>query len=276
MIKMLHLLTGFILRSARYGKLFFSDLLTIVRRGKLVIPPTRLMRNYGTSDIKTFLKNGEDFYEDCRELGKLKPSDSVLDIGCGIGEKTRPLVGYLIGQYEGVDIIKVGVDWCRKRISPKHPNFHFQVIDVYSQFYNPKGTYEASEYKFPFKDESFDFIYLGSVFTHMLPADVENYVFEIARMLKKRGRCLATFFLLNSESRELISAGKSTLDFKHTLNEHMILSKEQPEAAICYDETYVLTLFRRAGLITANPVYGSWCERKFFRRYQDYVLGVKN
>jgi SAM-dependent methyltransferase len=274
-INKLQQLGGLLARIVHNGKAILTDLFSFAKRWRLVLPPTRLTMIYGTSDIKTFLKNGEDFYRDSLEIGNLRPTENVLDIGCGIGEKTRPLVGYLNGRYEGVDIIKVGVDWCRKNISSKHPNFHFQLIDVYSNFYNPKGKYKASEYKFPFKDESFDFIYLGSVFTHMLPADVENYVFEIARMLKKRGRCLATFFLLNNESQELIQAGKSTLAFKYALDGHLTISKEQPEAAICYDEGYALKLFERAGLVTRAPIYGSWCERKTFRIYQDYVLGVK-
>ena len=53
--------------------------------------------------------------------------------------------------------------------------FRFQQIDVSTELYNKEGRYQASEYRFPFPDDSFDFVMLGSVFTHMLPEDVANY-----------------------------------------------------------------------------------------------------
>lgn len=134
-------------------------------------------------------------------------------MGCGIGRKTIPLTKYLdkTGRYEGFDIIKTEVDLCKKRISTKYPNFHFQRVDIFNECYNPKGKYKASEFKFPFENEFFDFVVLGSIFTHMLPEDIENYLSEIARVLKKGGRFLITFFLLNKESLELINALRQIL-----------------------------------------------------------------
>ena len=120
----------------------------------------------------------------------------MLDIGCGIGRMAVPLTRYLNeqGSYEGFDIVAEGIDWCTKKITPKYPRFSFHLADVYSQKYNPEGTFSASEYPFPFKDESFDLVFLTSVFTHMLPPDVENYMKEISRVLKRNGSCLITFF----------------------------------------------------------------------------------
>jgi len=45
------------------------------------------------------------------------------------------------------------------------------------------GTVAASEFVFPFADASFDFVSLASVFTHMLPVDLEHYAGQIARVL---------------------------------------------------------------------------------------------
>jgi ubiquinone/menaquinone biosynthesis C-methylase UbiE len=42
---------------------------------------------------------------------------------------------------------------------------------------------------------------MKSLFTHIRPAEVENYLREMARVLKPGGRCLAAFFMLN-EGRE--------------------------------------------------------------------------
>ena len=138
-----------------------------------------------------------------------------------------------------------GVNWCRKKIASKYPNFHFQLADVFNKKYNPSGKYKASEYKFPYENASFDFVSLTSVFTHMLPQDMENYFCEIARVLKRDGRCLVTFFLLNEESLQLINAGKSTLDFKYDFGRYRAISTSVPEAAICYDEAFILGLYKK-------------------------------
>jgi len=120
-----------------------------------------------------------------------------------------PLTKYLSeGSYEGIDIIPYHINWCKKNIMSRYPNFRFQMADVFNKLYNPKGKYKPSEYEFPYQDEDFDFVFLTSVFTHMLPKDMENYFSQIARVLRKKGRCLITFFLLNKESLRLIEMVK--------------------------------------------------------------------
>jgi SAM-dependent methyltransferase len=143
----------------------------------------------------------------------------MLDVGSGIGRKTLPLTQYFDSRavYEGIDVAGAGVDWCRDRITRRFSNFRFQRINVYNKLYNPLGKYQPSEYQFPFADESFTFVMLGSVFTHMLPGDLEHYLSEVRRVLTI-GRCLISYFLLNDESRRLIDAGKSALDFKYELD----------------------------------------------------------
>jgi ubiquinone/menaquinone biosynthesis C-methylase UbiE len=161
-----------------------------------MIPPLELMHD-GPVGFEEFKTNGQEFFRYYTELCHLKPYERMLDVGCGIGRKTFLLTSYLNaeGGYEGLDIVKTGVDWCTERITRKYPHFKFQLIDVSNQHYNPTGRYKASEYRFPFGDDSFNFIVLGSVFTHMLTEDVEHYPCEVARVLKTGGRCLISFFL---------------------------------------------------------------------------------
>ena len=106
------------------------------------------------------------------------------------------------GEYEGFDIISIGIEWCNENITPKYPNFHFQKADVFNKYYNLDGKFKASEYEFAFKDNYFDLVFLGIVFTHMLPNDMENYLSEISRVLKNDGRCLITFLLINEDSNQ--------------------------------------------------------------------------
>jgi SAM-dependent methyltransferase len=177
--------------------------------------------------------------------------------------------------YEGLDITKQGIDWCREKITPRFPNFHFQQIDVYNKLYNPQGTYKAADYKFPFPDASFSFVVLGSVFTHMLPDDLKNYLREVARMLETGGRCLISYFLLNEESLRHVEAGEGTLDLKYVFDNYRVISLEVPEDAIAFDESWVKNLYEEMGLKIVRLDYGSWCGRKDFLSYQDLVLAVK-
>jgi SAM-dependent methyltransferase len=110
----------------------------------------------------------------------------------------------------------------------------------------------------------------------MVPADLENYLREIARVLKPGGTCLITFLLRNEESTRLIRAGKSDLDFVHEMDGYFTTKPEDPEAAIAYDEQTALRFFAHCGLAVEPPVrYGSWCGRDRFLSYQDIIVAAK-
>jgi len=243
-----------------------------------MVPPLRLMFD-GPVDYAEFRANGAAYLRYYIQLCDLRPSSRMLDIGSGIGRKTVPLTRYLTpdgGRYEGFDIVKTGVEWCRRRISTRYKQFHFQLADIYNKHYNQRGTYKPSEYKFQFSDEYFDVVVANSVFTHMLPEDTANYVSEAARVLKPGGRCLVTFFLLNDESRSLIAAGRSSLDFRHQHGPYRTVNDDVPEQTVAYDESFVLDLLAERGLVLRPPVhYGSWCGRANYLDYQDIVVAAK-
>jgi SAM-dependent methyltransferase len=247
----------------------------LLGRRREMVPPKRIRPDYVVSS--GFIEHGEHFIQQVIELGRLEPDDRVLDLGCGIGRIAVPLTGYLSedGSYEGLDIVPESIAWCQKEISARHENFHFQIADVYNNQYNPSGTQQALEYTFPFEDESFDLILLKSVFTHMLPDDVENYLGEIARTLKQGGRALITFFLLNEHSLEAIGNGSAKRDFRHIYGSYRTESDEVLESAVAYDEAFVRQLFRSAGLEIEDPVhYGSWTGRSEARFAQDIVVSI--
>ena len=125
---------------------------------------------------------------------------------------------------------------------------------------------------FPFADASFDFVFVTSVFTHMLPNEVGNYLREIRRVLKPTGRCLITWFLLNQESESLIEAGKSSLDFRHKLEGTRVTNPQVPEEAIAYPGTEVQSMYCEAGLTVDAIHLGAWPGRKEFVSYQDMVV----
>jgi ubiquinone/menaquinone biosynthesis C-methylase UbiE len=250
---------------------------TVFGRHASMIPPLELMHD-GPVGYTEFKDNAHEFFNYYVGLCGLKQNESVLDIGSGIGRKTFLLTDYLSaeGRYEGLDIVKTGVDWCTDRITRKYPNFKFQLIDIYNETYNPQGKHKASEYKLPFDDGTFDLVLLGSVFTHMLPEDTENYLSEIARVMKDGGRSLISFFLLNDRSIKLIEAGKSSINLAVKIGPCRVADANAPELAIGYEEDWVIALYRKYNLEIKQPVqHGSWCGREKFLSYQDLVLASK-
>lgn len=252
-----------------------ADVLDSLLRRRNPLTPPKGKVFFGGGD---FNKVGEEYFRHFVQLGGLEPHERVLDVGCGIGRMAVPLTRYLSdrGRYEGFDVFPKGVAWCQENITSRYPNFRFRVADIKNKEYNPGGRYAASEYEFPYEDSSFDFVFLTSVFTHLLPDEVENYLSEIARVLAPGGRCLASFFLLNEESLESIRSGSSTIKFKYDFGEYRTKDPDTPEAAIAYRESFVRALYTDRRLDIVEPIhYGSWPGRRDFLSYQDVVVASK-
>jgi len=242
-----------------------------------LIPPLDLMHD-GPAGYQEFKDSGEEFFGYYTGLCRLKPDEKMLDVGSGVGRKTFLLTDYIHepGRYEGIDVVKAGIDWCTERITRTNPCFRFQLVDVYNRYYNPAGRFKAADYKFPFARDSFDLVVLASVFTHMLPEDVENYLAEVSRVLQPGGRCLISFFLLNPESRKLIESGRSSIPMSLLSGPCWTHNPDAPETATGYEEAFVVSLCAKYSLEIALPIqYGSWCGRSEFLSYQDLVLAFK-
>lgn len=241
------------------------------KRRALLPPPSKIFIGDGH-----FEEIGQEFLGYFIDLAGLKPGEKVLEVGSGIGRMAIPLTGYLEagGEYRGIDIVKEGVSWCRKNITPRFPHFHFQLADVYNRLYHPKGKARADEYRFPYADGYFDFVFLTSVFTHMVPGELEHYLSEIARVLKKGGRCLATYFLITPEARAFLASGQSK--FSQEFAGCRVIDQHIPEASIAYEETYIRQIYEKNGLQVSEPIYyGAWAKRKEFLSSQDIVLCKK-
>jgi len=239
-----------------------------------VLPPKSLQRFVGGA----YEQVGAEFFGYLVTLCELQPGDAILDVGCGSGRMALPLTGYLNteGRYAGFDISAKAIAWCRENITRQHPNFDFEVADIYNSLYNPKGQYQSLDFRFPYPDASFDVVFLTSVFTHMFPPDVEHYLDEIARVLKPGGRSLCTFFLLTDESLALIAAGKGTHNFQHQRDGYRTIHEKRPEEGIAFPEAFIRELYAKSGLNVREPVrYGSWCGRTEHMSFQDVVIADK-
>jgi SAM-dependent methyltransferase len=239
-----------------------------------LIPPAE--KNFvGDGD---FIKIGETFLGYFKDLCGLQPTARVLDVGCGIGRMAIPLTQYLNdeGGYEGFDIVPDGIRWCESKITPAYPHFRFTHANIYNKQYNPGGVVKAADYDFPYASRTFDFVFLTSVFTHMLPADMENYLAEISRVLKPGGRCLITYFVLNAEAESYIKAGRGVFQFPHRYGCYGVQDQSMPEGVVGYDEVFVRDLFEKYGLRIDSPIhYGNWCGRPDHVSGQDMVVATK-
>lgn len=232
----------------------------ICRDRFIPVPPSE--RNFvGDGD---FIAVGVEFLKWFVRAGGLATHERVLDIGCGIGRMALPLTQYLdSGHYEGVDVSAAGIDWCVANISSQYENFRFRHLDLEHPLYNPAGTMLTTEVALPFEPESFDFIFLTSVITHLTSPEVRAYAREIRRVLAPGGRCFVTAFMLNGPSREGLQAGKGVLPFDGNAAEREIYAyPENITAAVAFDEDYLLSMFLEFGLRrTRPPVYGRWSGR---------------
>lgn len=239
-----------------------------------LMPPSLLSYSVGGR----FREDGEEYFQYFRAIGGLQPTHRVLDIGCGVGRMAVKLAPFLDGgSYEGFDIRLDVIEWCQQHITPRYPQARFAYLDIANGFYNDASSNRPSAFRFPYPRSSFDFVLLTSVFTHMLPADLQQYTAEIVAVLKPGGTCFCTYFLLNEESLGLMRAGLSgVFDFKHRGDGYRAIQADMPEAALAYDENWIREVYRSNGLRIVEPIrFGHWCGRLNGLSLQDIVIAVK-
>jgi SAM-dependent methyltransferase len=221
------------------------------------------------------------------KLGGLQPSDALLDVGCGPGRIAKELSRYLAadGTYYGLEIQARFVERLRQQYVER-PNFHFYHADIRNTDYNPRGMISPTAYKFPLPDGCVQLVVLRSVFTHMLPAEMENYMSEIFRVLSPHGRSVITYYLLNEQSRPFVDAAPRPIfsafpfdgrgSFPFDRGTHRVRYAEVPERAVAYDEEFVRSLYDRCAMKILEPInYGSWSGRIRYLTGQDLIVAEK-
>jgi SAM-dependent methyltransferase len=210
-------------------------------------------------------------------VADLHRGDSVLELGCGHGRTGRGLMAYLRapGQYTGLDVDRARIADAQARIQQRWPAFQFVWADVRNRHYNPDGATDASTYRFPFPDASFDVIYAASLFTHLLPDETRNYLRETRRVLKRDGRCLFSFFLLD-HYRGPGTTVSPAYQFPCPYPGHpgvAVRDAEYPDNLIAYTTATLRAYADEAGLRTARVLPGLWSEHPGFAVHeQDLIL----
>lgn len=245
-------------RKLYYFPVDFYEKITGKRDG---ITPAKGDIFIGSGDFK---KQGAHQLHLLKKYIDIQPDNSVLDVGSGIGRTAVPLTDFLNkdGKYEGFDVVKKGVDWCNENIHKKHPNFNFKYVELHNSLYN-SHTGNPENFNFPYAGDSFDKVFLFSVFTHMKIEDIQHYLNEIHRVLKSGGKCLATFFTYSNEDFEKLPG----LKFPVVKERYRLLDEALPEANIAIDDQKLDEMIATSGLQKNHKVKGFW--RDFSKKHED-------
>jgi SAM-dependent methyltransferase len=128
-----------------------------------------------------------DFDESGREdvkhllLPFVKPDDTVLDVGCGLGRLLK-WVAPACGRAIGSDISRVMLAKAKRRLAGT-PNVEFRQIPL--------------TLRLPADNASIDFAYFYHVSEHMDREDAYRILCEIRRCLRRNGRALVQFSVID-------------------------------------------------------------------------------
>jgi len=147
----------------------------------LPIPPENLWWGYAKTS-EEYLAGGKAHVERMRSIVSesgfsFKEGGRLLELGCAAGRMLRWFHD-LSGSCEvwGADISAEHVLWCQQYLTPP---FRFTTMTTFPHL--------------PFADSYFDFIYAGSVFTHI--ADLADaWLLELRRVLQPDGRIYVSIF----------------------------------------------------------------------------------
>ena len=240
-----------------------GDVLLNVLNPSLEIPSKDFIKKFAGNFPGNFAHIAWKWLGNLMTIAEIQPTDHVLDVGCGLGNLAYGLAYYLAPttRYEGFDVMTGVTSWAREAIATKKPNFSFHEHDILHPIYNPTGTLSATDFIFPYQEESFDLVCLINLFTHLRGEVVRHYLKQTSRLLKPGGRCVCTFFLVNEESKNLTAGGSSSHNLVHEIPGGFTQDTKLPEKAVGFSETVVENWLEDSGLMLVDKYYGSWCGR---------------
>jgi len=153
-------------------------------------PPHHLLEACGLPAIQDqlheeFKSVGERLLRRCKENGRLRKGDRVLDIDCRGGRFAQVLLDEPIASYVGISSNPEIVDWYAREVTRRDPRFQFLLSDVVET---------RSDVRSPFPDDSFDFVMADSVFKNVPPKVAASYLREISRVLAPGGRVVLDLY----------------------------------------------------------------------------------
>ncbi len=105
-------------------------------------------------------------------------------------------------------------------------------------------------YKIGLPDQSVDFVYSTSLFTHLLEKQLINYTEESFRVLKPGRAMYMSVFSLDHPPPTY----GSRHTFSHSVGNAHVESLRQPEAAVAYNEDFLVKTCKKVGFTQASVI----------------------
>jgi ubiquinone/menaquinone biosynthesis C-methylase UbiE len=141
-------------------------------------------------------------------LGKVRPDDDVLDIGCGTGRFTVPLAGRA-KTVSGLDMSPMMLAEARKKLADGGLEADLREGDMA---------------KLPFDDASFDVVVSMLALMHIPRQDRQQVFHEVARVLRPGGRLLIG--VKNSVFERMCGSDRfATIDITDVESEELIFTR---------------------------------------------------
>ena len=183
----------------------------------LPIPPIPLWQGYGKTSNE-FLASGREHVQKMLDILReanfpLGNGKRILELGCGGGRMIRHLKEFAeSGEVWGTDVCAEYIIWCKQYLSPP---FHFVTTTTIPHL--------------PFADNYFDFVYAGSVFTHIddLP---DAWLLELRRVLSPSGMLYITIH--DEHTIELLDTVYKNEWFERYLNADPVYRTQKKKAGM--------------------------------------------
>ena len=182
----------------------------------LPVPPLPIRQGYGKTADEYIASGKEHVHTMLEMLRKANYSlrgKRVLDLGCGGGRMIRHLREYAdSGEIWGADVSAEYILWCKQYLGPL---FKFATTTTLPHL--------------PFEDRYFDFVYTGSVFTHIDDLH-DSWLLEIRRVLSPGGMFYVTVH--DEHTIELLDTVYKNGWFEKYLNDDPVYRAQKEKAGM--------------------------------------------
>jgi len=190
-----------------------------------------------------FYDIGHAAIDKLKELGGLKSSVRVVEVGCGNGPAALGLTEENIKHYFGFDIIEQCIGFCSEAFEPWN-NFDFQHLNIFNQRYARHNTIDPLGMWIPVGENSCDLGLAFSLFTHLgTPGICEVYLNEFRRIIKRGGLLYCSWAKVNGREKHNVNRTelreKTILDMINTCGWYVL---EQHKGVSAYHKQWFLLL----------------------------------
>jgi ubiquinone/menaquinone biosynthesis C-methylase UbiE len=198
------------------------------------VPPEALRLGYGGGSAQRYVEGGREHVSKMAEVlaeggFPINKAKRILEFGCAAGRMISHLPEVAPNsEYWGTDISAELIRWCRHNLTPP---MNFAVTTTIPHL--------------PFQDGFFDFLFCGSVFTHIEDLE-QTWLLELGRVLSPGGRLYLTITDehsvkgLDADVREPLAKNMSKHDI-YVNNKHnfrMLVVGRSERSQVFYNSDY--------------------------------------